>query len=357
MNGVELGRCDGNVIYSYGTHEVKLYNCDFGNIAGNLILSQTPLKYYSIFLRNSKFGNISQNVIKSNTSIAIIDGEIVNCEFGDIGGDFFTADITNIVYDNIKIGNLNTFLRAGAMTKIIKNVKLGNIQKAGTGYSAIGGGALPSIEITNIDNLTINSISGEAFIASSIDTYINNLTVNQTTGILLCGTFSYPNIRGIYKNIKIGSSTRDIFTTIFSGVTTGIYKNIEIGSARNVFKSVTMDRILVENLTVGTCSTIFENSSNITNKSKFRNVNVVGRWSSTNFAGNLENSVIDHRGRNFAITQPAADSVIKRSKILTNSANPINLSSGLQYLSSFNFTTNQQSTFTSSINFTDSDLI
>jgi len=251
-----------------------------------------------------------------------IFGDFRNIRFGNITGYFINQFNTSsggpVVYDDITTGNISDTAFKGVVdfNPIIRNVKLGNC--------------------------------GSAFIGVSLNATLNNIEVGNVSGDFVVGTFStsFGRIEGDYRNIKVGNVSRDAFRAfqniglITGAQLSGVFKDIEIASARNVFKTslnnpslVFMNNARLENIKIGTCSTIFD--AVVKENVRVRNLEVDGGWTSNIYQGSLENSFINSSSKPFTVTL-GTSSVITRSTVLSPSGTPLSVAVGRQYLSRFN---------------------
>jgi hypothetical protein len=230
----------------------------------------------------------------------ILTGTFSNVELVNCGRSFLGSNGTSGYYDGFKVGTAN-FIFAEITTGTYKNIKIGSCTSFLT-----SGGTLGAMSPTLVENIEVGE-SGN---------FINS-------GDALGGT---------YKNIKVGSITGDAFSADL-GIT-GTYSNIEVGSCTgDMFYGGSFNlntiTVNVDNLFVGTVSTIFDSGPNsigtfiVSGNSKFNKLDVTGNCFGyalrfKQFAAKLTNSRINMIGRNDAMFLSGGQ--IERCKILTDAS-------------------------------------
>jgi hypothetical protein len=264
-----------------------------------------------------------------------IHGYFYNCNFGDIGQDFIrtTSLGADAKFDKISVGNVGLDLFCDE-TQIIN---------------------------ADVHNLSAGNVTGKAFTSPSLDS-VNNLfekiTLGNVGGDLFCATDTdFGKIKGRYQDIKANNVGSNFMSPNYNVITdsivlSGVFRNITIDSALKVFCTesvgalvLRIDNCWFENITVGSCSNIFDGY--VREKVKIRNLNVESKWENKEFLGSLENSFIDQRnkGGTFSIAYTA---ILKRTTILRKSEFPFTPPGDNVYLSSFNYIVGTPSGFTSS---------
>jgi hypothetical protein len=108
-----------------------------------------------------------------------------------------------------------------------------------------------------------------------------------------------------------------------------------------------MNNARIENLFVGTSSTVFDAA--VKENVRVRNLKATSGWTSQIYQGSLENSYINSLNKSFTVTL-GTNSVISRSVVISPVGTPLNVTNGFHYLSSFN----QVSGLTTPTSFTNS---
>jgi hypothetical protein len=270
---------------------------------------------------------------------------------GNVGNYCFHSSAGNIEgsFRNININNLgiNFFVTDQELNCDVYDVKTGNIAgQAFFGDQIIG---------RKFRNITLGDCLGDVFTSGSFDSsdnFFENIEVGNVSGDCFVSSGKFD---GTYQKIKAGSITGHFFKSTFVGGEnsvniSGWYKDIEAISCDEAFQVYTsssnkLDNIRIENVKISSCNKIMTDCG-VGTASVIRNLWVVGDWTPTPFGGSLENSFIDKRSYpSSGIPAFQVGSVVKRSKILSIPAKPVDYSNSFIYLSEFNYIDNDNSDF------------
>ena len=258
--------------------------------------------------KNIEFGNVDGSIFYAGGTISTIFDTIT---IGDITNDvvFSSGNITG-TYSNIQIGNsTNAFQSNLNLTGTYENIKIGTCSSAFISTTSDINGYFDTIEIGDL------SIGGSFVAGNDLLGIYKNINIGDATGQILFDSTSYTdgvfenieirdcasffnvgnvNLSGTFSNIKGGNISSSAFTPGTLNLT-GYYKDITLGTVGFIMGAGTiLSNIIIDNLKVNS-------------------------YIPAIFPGKIINSFIDARGLANSAIIITDDTIVERSKFLSDS--------------------------------------
>jgi hypothetical protein len=312
--GLKAGNIGNSFVAVTDTLDGEFKDIEIDNVAfRSLFVSNAIVATFS----NIKMGNVS-NRGPITSVFSTIGGSVKNFEAGNVAG-FLRANLgfdTGYFAENVKFGDSDYPVfssdTSGPIMESVKNVKMGNVN--GSAFFADSGGTFSG----TFENIKIDSANDCFFTNDSVfqDLTIRNLTIGSVSNATLT-TDQPTNVTNdafsdvIIKDVEIGSCGSDIFRT-------------------NVGTSMRIRNSRFENITIGTCSSVFR--AIVGENTEIKNLYSTGNfgYDSISLAAKLINSNLNMSGRNYAPT--FSEFTIDRTKIVTDIGFTVSLPSNVTSL-------------------------
>ena len=273
---------------------------------------------------NGTFKNITTGLLGSSFKAdnETLDGYYEDITLGNVTDSFTSGMTMSGTFSNIQIGDAttNTFYSIGSLIGKYENIKIGTCSNAFVSTTSDINGYFDTIEI--------GGVSVQAFVSGNdLNGIFKNITMNNSSPVLFNSTNStngtFENILFNDSNDVFGSTNGNLYGT-FSNITSyGVILSGFVPGSGNIsgyFKDITLGTVS-SNLMGAASFTLPVTIDNFKVKSYIQAV----------FPGKIINSFIDARG----LSQPAIiitdDTIVERSKFLSdtdipsiNSGGPIN---------------------------------